>query len=795
MKRTSLNTNWMRIDSRQRFGPGAQNAVSVNLPDDFLINKERFANAADGPASGFFPCGEATYIKELPYESEWENKTILLNIDGAGFNTEVSLNDDLLAIHPYGYAPVMVDLTSYINQNKNNTLSIFTQVEEKSSRWYTGGGLFREVSLLVGGPCYLHPWEIFLQTTEVSESSAVIHFEIDITSNLDYAKEIELSISIGNEKETLSKTAVANGKTRASGDITIDHPELWSADEPNLYRVAITLKDAKETLDTHEMSFGIRVTTFDSIHGMRVNGNTVKLRGGSCHHDNALIGARSILGAEERKLRKLKEAGFNAVRTAHNPPSELFLELCDKIGLYVLDEFFDVWHRQKNANDYHKYFDEWWQRDIEASVRRDRNHPCVYAWSIGNEINELNGNTDGEYWTETQRNFVLSLDSSRPVSASLNHLCFPKGVNRGMMMHNMDMLENFKNPKSPDGTFNGIDYWNEATQDCLNKLDIVGYNYMWPRFRRDHELYPKRVIHSTESHTWHTYDNWQAVLENNHVIGDFVWTAADFLGEGGAGRLLWSLKETETGLMGPWPYISSGQGDFDLDMNRKPQSFYRSIVWGMDDGLYIFTTSPNKTGKKFYGSGWHWPDVHPTWTFSDADVGRDVRIDVYCNCDEVEFYLNGNKVAKAVPEKYLAHVILPYEKGSLEAIGYKKGKEIARSSLHTTGYPVAIRLSPEKTILRSDGLDLAYISIEAVDEDGNLTYGCSQLINVSVDGAGELLGLGSGSICTDESYADYRKLYHGKALLCIRAGLKPGRITVSVEAGSLKGSIIELKVL
>lgn len=670
MKRIPFNFDWTRSEGGRRFfgAPGA-GGDPVSLPDDFIISKSRNPKAVSGPSTGFYPGGQATYSKDFSYDPAWEGKTVLLDIDGAYMHAEVTCNGDLLALHPYGYTPFAVDLTPVLKEE--NSLSISTDSVQPSSRWYSGGGLYREVSLLIGGRCYLHPWDVFLYTTEVSKESATVEFQAKI-SNPGAAQKLTLQVTFDSACVGKIPVEAQSDKTDVRMTLTIPEPKLWSAEQPNLYRVSVSLVDS-EAIDSHELDFGIRKIEIDSKQGMCVNGEPVKLRGGCIHHDNTLIGARALPRAEERKIEKLKTAGYNAVRCAHNPPSSALLEVCDRLGMYVLDESFDAWRVAKNSRDYHLFFEQWWQSDTAAMVLRDRNHPCIYCWSIGNEISEMNGSSDGAYWAKVQADYVRSLDPTRPVSSSMNHFVFPKGQNRATMMHTTDMSEELRNPKVSNGFAGDFDYWDEATKDTIPALDIVGYNYLWPRYAIDAKKHPKRVIHATETHSWHMYDNWQTVKDNTNCIGDFTWTATDNLGEAGAGRVVWELGGGFAGLVGSWPWLSCCQGDLDLDLRRRPQSYYRGIVWGLDKGIYLFTTHPDKTGKPFYGMGWHWSDVRPDWSFGEEYIGKQVQLEAYCDCDEVEFLCNGSSLGRVQTEKYKAVLTVPYAPGVVETIAYRDG--------------------------------------------------------------------------------------------------------------------------
>lgn len=777
MKRIAFNFDWSRMEGGRRFfGAQAGEGKTVSLPDDYIIEKERSKSAESGPSTGFYPGGSVAYTKKFAFDPEWKDKTVLLDIDGAYMEAEVTLNGDLLALHPYGYTPFTVDLTHTLQDD--NQLVISTDSIQPSSRWYSGGGLYREVSLLIGGSCYLHPWDVFLYTIDANETSATLALETKIT-NTGVARDLTMDVRLDGVCLGSVEVHAEKGKSSAALQFAVEEPKLWSADKPELTHVEVRLLDAGEVLDVHAFDFGIRKIEIDSVHGMRVNGQSVKLRGGCVHHDNALIGARALPRAEERKIEKLKEAGYNAIRCAHNPPSTALLNACDRLGMYVLDESFDCWRVAKNARDYHLFFEKWWQEDTAAMVCRDRNHPSIYGWSIGNEISEMNGSSDGVYWAKVQADYVRSLDPTRPVSSSMNHFVFPKGLNRATMMHTTNMADELKNPKVSAGFSGDYDYWDEGTAETTKALDIVGYNYLWPRYEIDARKHPERVIHATETHSWHMYDYWNAVIKNDNCIGDFTWTATDNLGEAGAGRVVWEIGEGFAGLVGGWPWLSCYQGDLDLDLKRRPQSYYRGIVWGLDQGIYLFTTPPEKTGKPFYGMGWHWADVRANWTFDEKYIGSPVQLEAYCDCDEVEFLCNGTSLGRVKPEKYKAFLTVPYTPGKVEAVAYRDGIEAARTALLTAGEPAEIALTADRPVIHADGMDLAYVTVRVVDQEGRTVVTDDLELTCEVEG-GELLGFGSANPCTEENYTNKRYVFGGYALACVRAGRTPGEIRITV---------------
>lgn len=796
MQRVPLNFDWTFAETTGRFFTPPPDQETIDLPHDYIINKARTPDSPGGASTGFFPGGKGTYTKDLMALPEWRDKTVLLNIDGAYMHSEVSLNGDKLYHHPYGYTAYQVDLTPHLHQGMRNTLQIATQCFLPSTRWYSGGGLYRDVSLLIGGQRYIHPWDVFVTTPQVSEDEATVEAAIEITNTRPASADASLHVSVLDPTgRTVAETSCAvrlqpSKSTKSAVELSVATPQLWDLDNPQLYTLRAILSSGDRELDRSETTFGIRDITIDARDGFRLNGRSLKLRGGCIHHDNSLLGACAFPRAEERKIQLLKEAGYNAIRTAHNPPSSALLDACDRIGMLVLDETFDMWRTQKNPLDYHLFFEDWWQRDTRAMVLRDRNHPCVYGWSIGNEIPELLGVSNGVYWTEIQADFVRSLDPTRPVSAAANGFTAPVA---GQKPIRPDVKKSLQGENELGLPQDGRDLWGEQTLAAWDSLDIAGYNYLYRRYDMDKKEFPDRIIQGTETHPFFTYDSWQATLANDNVIGDFIWTAFDNLGEAGAGRVIYDLDEPMQGLVGSYPWLSCWQGDHDLSGERRPQSYYRKVMWGLDSGLYLFTTHPYRTGQPFYGMGWHWEDVQPDWTFADEFAGQPVKVQAYGDCDTVEFFLNGRSLGHAPCERFTAVMEVPYEPGVLSATAWKDGEPTAAAELHTAGPAAAIRLTPDRSCLAADGMDLAFVTAELVDSEGTRVYSAPQEISVEVHGAGTLAGLGSGRPHTEENYGTgHRMTFAGRVLLCVRAGRSAGDIRVEAAADGLPTAAVDL---
>ena len=765
MKYIPFDFDWTFREGSDRFFmfAGGDSGETVDLPHDYVIKKARDPKATGGASTGFYPGGDGGYTKNFALPDDWRGKRVLLFADGAYMNSEVWLNGDLLSLHPYGYTAYMVDLTDKLMDQ--NALRITTKCTQPNSRWYSGAGLYRQVGLYVGEKNGITPWQVFVTTPSVAPDRA------DVKATFETKEKIEAAIF----DETGRQVAAASG----TGELTFtaENPLLWDVDAPHLYTLKYTLACG----DAGEVRFGIRKIEIDAQRGFLLNGKKMKLRGGCIHHDNGMLGSCAYPAAEKRKIEKLKAAGYNAIRTAHNPPSSALLTACDEIGMLVLDETFDMWRTGKNAMDYHLWFEDWWRRDTESMVRRDRNHPCVYAWSVGNEIPELLGTSYGAYWTGVQADFVRTLDSTRPVSASANGFTAPKP---GKPRKPHDFAAELMGKPVMGLPKDGEDEWGDQTRAAAEHLDLYGYNYMYGRYAHDKEKFPGRVIHATETHAFHTYDYWKACVENENCIGDFIWTAYDNLGEAGAGRPIYDLSEMKGGLIGGWPWLSCWQGDLDLLGDARPQNAYRRVMWGLDKNVHLFTTHPSRTGKPFYGMGWHWEDVKRAWTFGDEWRGKPVKLSAYADCDEVAFLINGREAARVKPEEYKAFAEVPYEEGTVEAVAYKNGAETARDKIETTSAPVKIVLTPERAEITADGMDLAFVRISLADEKGRPVTTVPVKVTASAEG-GTLLAVGSGNPRTEENYGDTRETFDGIAMACVRAPKTPGVLRVTVTAEGL----------
>lgn len=762
MQRSPLNTNWQfhlgPIPSGSPLDEQAWHAV--DLPHDWSIALPRRTENPSGANGGFFTNGFAWYRKWIEAPPAWHGKVIFIEFEGGYMNAEVWLNGNLLARHPYGYTSFTCDLTPHLRIGEKNELRVSVDNAcQKNSRWYSGSGIYRPVWLWVGGPLRIAHWGMHILTPQVSASYASVQARTRVLNetaeNQDVTLRSYLVAPDGVTMATSTSTAALPPQTEHefSQKTHLPAPALWSPETPRLYQVLCEVLLDGQVVDSARQSFGIRSLEFDAQRGLRLNGQPLKLKGGCIHHDNGVLGAASYPRAEERKVELLKTSGFNAVRCAHNPPAPAFLEACDRLGLLVIDEAFDCWREGKNPYDYHVTFEDWWQRDLESMLLRDRNHPAIILWSIGNEVRERDGRSNGAQTAQQLADLVRRLDVTRPVTAAL---C---------------------------ASGEGKDW---AVMDrVFAALDVCGYNYEWRRYQDDHERLPQRAILGSESKPREAFDSWLAALEQNHVLGDFVWTALDYLGEAGVGRVVY---DQPTSFMGQFPWHTANCGDLDLCGFKRPQSYYRDCLWGKDASIFIAVHQPLAEGQTFHISEWGWPEVSPSWTWPKHE-GQLFNIEVYSACEKVELFLNGQSLGTRPAgraEKFTARFEVPYAPGELKAVGFIKGQSAAEASLHTAGKAALITLTPDRQTFKADPLDLCYVTVEITDRKGHPQPHAAHLVQFEVEGEGSLLAVGSADPTSTEDYVgNQRKAYRGRCLAVVKSSGQPGEIRLRASAKGL----------
>ena len=833
MRNMNLDQGWLfglgNLDLFKQMSGQSDDRI-VNLPHDYMVESDVFAEAPSGAASGYYNAGVAHYVKEVPIPAEWAQDRICLRFDGAMMNATVEVNGDKAALQHYGYAPFEVDITRFVYPGETSRIVVTTNPSmQPNSRWYSGAGLFRSVELV-------HTPRLHLAFGGLSGHTRTIEYDAHGTARTAY---VQVQAEIRNEdaenhmaevffdliredsgetvmtRKTLTQVPpLATGK--AAMTLTVDDPLLWDAEHPALYRLRARVLDrgtyrthmvpgSRTTEDAESVLFGIRTIEADVKHGLRINGRTVKLRGGCLHHDNGPIGTVSLYDAEARKVSKLKEAGFNAIRTTHNPPSAALIEACDRLGMYVFDEAFDAWGMGKQPGDYNQYFATDWEKDLAAFVRRDRCHPSVIIWSTGNEITERAGLGEGYVWAVKLADAIRALDPSRSVS---NAICsFWNGLDNQLQA---EQLRKWK--ESADGGLQNADIggkkdllWETYTEAFANGLDIVGYNYLEGKYEQDHEMFPERVILGSENYPKEIGMHWPMIENTPWVIGDFTWTAWDYIGEAGIGKAMFH-EPGDPRIGNPWgspsafPWRTANDADFDITGAIRPQGVYRRIVWGSRETA-LFSYDPAVSDKVETLSSWGFPGVYACWNWPGQE-GRKVDLAVFSQAEEVELIINGTSQGRVrageslihdMPLTFLFHAV--YEQGTVEAVSYAGGQEVSRTMLVTTDSPRSIRLQAETDQLKADGHSLCYVNVQILDREGRLVPDAQIPLTADISGQAMLLGFGSGNPITSENYTSGRFTSdRGQAVAVLRAGYEPGEVRLRVCADGLEPAEITLPV-
>ncbi|MDF2521113.1 MAG: beta-galactosidase, partial [Clostridia bacterium] len=595
----------------------------------------------------------------------------------------------------------------------------------------------------------------------------------------------------------------AGEKAVGRATIAVENADIWDIDSPKLYNITAELTDKETVLDSESSIFGIRTISVDAKNGFMLNGRTIKLKGGCVHHDNGILGAASFKDSEYRKMKVHKDNGYNAIRFAHNPMSRDLLEACDRLGLLVIDEAFDVWTMEKSTHDYSQYFEKDWKADMEAFILRDRNHPCVIMWSTGNEVPERGGLSNGYEWSARLVAFARELDPTRPIT---NSICsFFVGLddedNAKFYESLFDEAKSGKaNNINMDTTF-GKAVWGDYTEALAAPLDVVGYNYLNYHYEEAINKFPGRVICGTESKPREMDIYWNDVERFPHVIGDFVWTSYDYLGEAGIGKQEYVDPEDaatalRTSHIAKYPWRTSNDADFDLCGFERPQLAYRRIIWGSKE-TYIASRNPKNHGKVEVLGRWGWPECENAWSWAGYE-GKPVQVEVYSAAEEVELILNGKSLGRKPAGKenrFIAKFELNYEPGTLEAVSYSAGEKVSSDVLKSAGKAAAIRITPEKNELTADGQSLCFAVVEIVDSEGNLVPTVELKATAKVEGAVSLAAFGTGRPVTDENYTKGEfTSYKGRLLAIVRSGYEEGKAVLTVSTEELGSASIEILV-
>jgi len=721
--------------------------------------------------AGFLRGGTGWYRKQFILEPEDAGKTIYIHFDGVQSEMTLWVNGQEAGKHVYGYTPFYFDITSLLNApGEENILAVKVDKPEENSRWYTGAGIYRPVALSVVNPVHIDVWGVSVVVQSAGQEKAVIGLVADVVNNHEQPATISIQARIISPE---GKPAAEDNKEitvppdNSSGipfTLEVDHPELWDTEDPDLYTAVITISQKNKSLDRLEQPFGIRTISFSAEEGFMLNGKPVLLKGGCLHHDNGLLGAAAFRRAEYRRVELLKSQGFNAVRCAHNPPSKLFLDACDELGMLVIDESFDMWHKPKRPNDYHRHYKEWWRKDTEAMLLRDRNHPCIIMWSIGNEVQER-ADSSGLAIAKAAYDFIKSNDITRPVTQAICGFWDNPGL-----------------------------VW-EDTEPAFARMDVGGYNYQWAKYEADHGKFPDRIMFGSESVPKEAFENWELVEKHPYVTGDFVWTCMDYIGEAGIGKSDYKKdKDAQLSFHSDWPWYNAWCGDIDLTGNKKPQSFYRDVVWG-ESNLEMLVHEPVPAGMHEVISFWGWPEEFKSWNWQ-GNEGIPLVVSVYSSYPEVRLELNGELIGTSKitsGDRLTATFEVPYEKGELKASGIQNGEVIEFQTLKTTGPATEFQLSAERDEIAACRGEIAYIKVTALDTEGNPVPDSFTPATVEISGPAGLLAAGNASPFAEGSIRNNNfSLHRGRGLIIIRSTGEPGTIEVKVSAEGLETGQTEI---
>jgi beta-galactosidase len=728
------------FDANWSFSQDSSQWRALDLPHDWSIEGTFSKDAPAGNDGGYLPTGKGWYRKTFTLDKDAQAKKLRLYFEGVYMNSLVYVNGQKAGGHPYGYSSFFVDITPYIKIGTNVVEVRVDNLQQKNCRWYSGSGIYRHVWLMTTPNQYIDEWSVSVTTPDIHT----------VVIKADVVKE-------DGQREPIEKTQ------------HVDNPHLWSPDDPYLYHTTLEADG-----DVLPITYGIRTIEYSAEKGLLLNGKAIVLNGGCVHHDNGILGAAAFGAAEYRKVRLMKEAGFNAVRTSHNPPSEAFLRACDELGLLVIDEAFDGWRDKKNDHDYSTLIDQWWQEDLKAMVLRDRNHPSIFCWSIGNEVIERK-KIEVVKTAHQMATLCRQLDEQRrPVTSALAAW---------------------------------DDDW-DIYDPLAAEHDIVGYNYLRQKMEGDHERVPSRVMMHTETYPSEVWQNYRTVSDKPYIIGEFVWTAIDYLGESGIGRWYYDGDVPGEHWTRPlFPWHAAYCGDIDLIGQRKPISHYRSILYKTaiereqtdarissaereqarpkvnKDGeqLYMAVREPDGYKGEVKTTMWGtWPTFE-CWNWAGHE-GKPIEVEVCSRYPRVRLYLNDKLIEEKGVTAYQAVFTLPYQPGILRAEGIAGGQVKESVTLQTAGKAKTIRLTADHTKLKADGQDLAFITVEMLDANGVVNPTADNLLTASVKGPATIVAFGNADIKDCDPYTDStHKAWKGRALLVVRSTAKRGKVTVTVQ--------------
>jgi beta-galactosidase len=732
-------------------------------------------------ATGYLPGGVGWYRKSFVIPATEKDRKVYICFDGVYNNSEVWINGKYLGKRPNGYISFQYDITPFVNPGKENIIAVkVDHTKYGDSRWYTGSGIYRDVKLVYTSPIHIKQWGVFASAADVSDKKATLSIEINLINETKKPSRVKVSSYLIFKEDTVNKIteeAQLNPSTPVllKKKMEINNPALWDVDNPALYSL-VTVVSGKNISDTQTIPVGFRDLKFDAQKGFFLNGKNLKLKGICLHHDAGTLGAAVPRQVIERRLDLLKELGCNAIRTSHNPFSSDFLELCDEKGFLVIGEAFDEWELPKKKwlegwnkgvpgkDGYSEYFKEWAVTDLKDMILRDRNHPAIIMWSIGNEVDYpndpythqiLNTEANPQTWAKFDEKLphanrlgevakelvavVKSLDTTRPVTA---------GLASALMS-------------------------NESGYAAA--LDVAGYNYQEFRYPGDHQKYPTRPLYGSENGM--ALDAWNAVADNDYVMGQFLWTGFEYLGEAGQ-----------------FPSRHSTSGIIDMAGNKKPEFYFRQSLWSDKPMVFIGTTDRLKDNGQT--SLWAHKRVDPVWNWNPDQV---ISVNVFTNCEEAELFLNKKSLGVKKMADFKNRTIsweVPFEAGALKAIGRTNGKDLATYEIKTTGPATAIKAVADVKEIKAGKVGLAHVFVTLCDGAGNLVYQAANEITCEVTGPVKITGMEDSNPVNIEDYKDNKqKAFHGKLLVYIQSLDATGKAVIKLSSPGLAGTTLELNII
>lgn len=752
----------------------------LDLPHDWSIEGDINKNAPAGGNGGYFPTGIGWYRKHFEVSEKDLDKIIWIEFDGVYMNSDVWINGNHLGNRPYGYSSFYYELTPFLKKGENIIAMRVDNSRQPNSRWYTGSGIYRNVWLIKQNPLHIAHWGVYVITLEVSTASAIVEVQTRIYNENKILKKAALISVIedgeGNVVANHEKTfSVESGKTvEINQRFKVENPALWSVESPSLYKVKQTITEDNRRIDSLTTFFGIRKIMYDANKGFFLNDKHIKMNGVCLHHDGGPVGAAVPIGVWEYRLKKLKKMGCNAIRTAHNPPAPEFLDLCDKMGFLVMDEAFDEWRIDKREYGYHIYFNEWHEKDLVSMIHRDRNHPSIVIWSVGNEVSDQKTD-EGTKTLQDLIEICHREDPTRPVTQACDNIAADGGATRLSFLNALDIVG-----------YNYVDRWHERRElyYSIDKLNHPNWKMIGTENRSNHGVFrgDYSLGNDTSSvNTNYNYDMinaeqlWKFTRMHDYVIGDFMWTGIDYLGES------------------RWPFRFWNFGVLDICGFEKDGYYFYQSQWTTQPMIHLF----------------------PHWNWEGRE-GQIIPVLCYTNCNEVELFLNGKSYGKKRIEfprqgnagawnKYANPVInpttadlhlqwdIPYQPGVIKAVGTKNGKVVCIEELRTSEMPYALRLSSDYDTIYVTERGVSIIKVEVVDRRGNVVPTADNLIEFSIDGAGQIIGIDNGNPTDHTSVKSLRRrAYNGLALVIIQSLKNKGIINLKAKSEGLKEASITI---